>query len=663
MINLSNNKYVVYYDEGNLSEKMIQHFLKSYEPICIKKDNDIFLVTYSSFLDYLNKKTDSFITTEDQVQELDDKLDITIERWNALYKHNDKIVKYLKSLKYKNIIVTGPYRKQLSNEIVMYGSELNVLSLSEEEFVDLQIDNALVIDTNNHISELKRMIFNRDVLSVNELCENAEYYYFVNSISKNPNIGIQVFEFPDIEELTNLTDDEKRRIKFDHHYRYYYDRYKDDKRIEELLRRVFGNLFSDEFIESRNRMPGVYLKNGCCFLENSDNEYCMSYDGKRRTTDQDGEYRHDLNVFGPCVVFGALVDDKNTIPSYLQRYINELGLSYRVNNYGARAVYFPENVRSFDSLIVRENDQFIFMVLKQEADKLRELGFNNISRLEPVMNDPTLRDYFIDEPVHCNAEAGKRISQFMSDIMTKKFVDNNDKSNEPLFVPKKKNVFEDNKYLKEYLEYLEDYKGIEGHNGAIVMNCNPFTLGHQRLIEHAAAQVDNLFVFVVQEDKSLFKYQDRFEMVKQGCSGLDNVKVLTSGRVMASAMLFPEYFSKEENNDVAVDASLDREVFAEHIAPALGITTRFLGEENFDKVTHAYNIELKRNLPLFGIEVREIPRFKDPNGIEISAKKVREAFIKGDIEKLRMLVPESTIEVLRERYYVEDKSIKRKVLK
>ena len=58
-----------------------------------------------------------------------------------------------------------------------------------------------------------------------------------------------MFEFPDIEELTNLTDDEKRRIKFDHHYRYYYDRYKDDKRIEELLRRVFGDLFSDEFIE------------------------------------------------------------------------------------------------------------------------------------------------------------------------------------------------------------------------------------------------------------------------------------------------------------------------------------------------------------------------------------------------------------------------------
>ena len=39
------------------------------------------------------------------------------------------------------------------------------------------------------------------------------------------------------------------------------------------------------------------------------------------------------------------------------------------------------------------------------------------------------------------------------------------------------------------------------------------------------------------------------------------------------------------------------------------------------------------------------------------------SFIKGDIEELKLLVPESTIEVLTERYYIEDKSIKRKVLK
>lgn len=660
---INDNEYVVYEYDELLPKKLLEHFLKSYKTVCIKKDGINLYVTYSSFLDYLNKKKTSFLVSEEEIQEIDNKLDITIERWNALYKLNDKIVKYLKSLKYKNIVVTGPHKDQISNEIRRYGSELNVLCLNEEDIFKLDIDSTLIIDTNNHISELKRKVFNRDVLSLNELCENAEYYYFVSEISRNEKINISVFEFPDISELVNLTDDEKRRIEFDHHYRYYYDRYKDNPDIALLLSRVFGSLFTDEFIESRNHMPNVYLKNGCCFLENSDNPYCMSYDGKRRTTDQDGEYKHDLNVFGPCVIFGALVDDYNTIPSYLQRSINQNGLSYRINNYGARAVYFPENIRSFDSLIIRENDHFIFMILKHEADKLREFGFTDITKLEPILNDPTLVDYFIDEPVHCNAEAGNRIAQCMYGTIRKELEDNNDKSNDPLYVPKKRNVFEDNKYLKEYMKELEPYTSIEGHKGAIVMNCNPFTLGHQRLIEYAATQVDNLFVFVVEEDKSLFKYEDRFEMVKRGCSGYDNVHVLPSGRVMASAMLFPEYFSKEENNDVAVDASLDREVFAEHIAPFLGITTRFLGEENFDKVTNAYNKELKRNLPLAGIDVRIIPRFKSPTGIEISAKKVRAAFINGYIEELRTLVPESTIEVLTERYYVEDKGIKRKILK
>lgn len=661
---INDNEYVVYnyYDE-DLPKKLLSHFLTSKKIVCIKKDDKNLYVTYDSFLDYLNKKKNNFIIGEDEIVEVDDKLDITIERWNALYKLNDKIIKYLKSLNYKTIIVTGPYKEQISNELTRYGTNLNILCLNEDDIQKLDKDSSLIIDTNNHISELKRKIFNQVVFSLNELCENAEYYYFVNEISKNNSIGIQVFEFPDIKEFTNLTEDEKRRIEFDHHYRYYYERYKDNEEIANLLSRVLGNLFTDEFIESRNHMPNVYLKNGSCFLENSDNPYCMSLDGKRRTTNQPQEYQHDLNIFGPCIVFGALVDDENTIPSYLQRYINEKNLSYRVNNYGARAVYFPENVRSFDNLIIRVNDQFIFLVLKHEADKLREFGFTNITKLEPILNNPTLKDYFIDEPVHCNANANMQISQFISSTINQTLVDNNDKENEVLLFPKKRNIFEDNKYLKEYLEQLKPYTNIEGHKGCIIMNCNPFTLGHQRLIEYASTQVDNLFVLVVQEDKSLFKYEDRLEMVKRGCSGYDNVHVIPSGKILASAMLFPEYFSKEDNNDVEVDASLDREVFAEHIAPFLGITTRFLGEENFDKVTQAYNIELKRNLPLSGIDVRIIPRFKDPNGIEISAKKVRTSFIKGDIEELKLLVPESTIEVLTERYYIEDKSIKRKVLK
>ncbi|PUU99564.1 [citrate (pro-3S)-lyase] ligase, partial [Acinetobacter baumannii] len=56
--------------------------------------------------------------------------------------------------------------------------------------------------------------------------------------------------------------------------------------------------------------------------------------------------------------------------------------------------------------------------------------------------------------------------------------------------------------------------------GAIVMNCNPFTLGHQYLVEYAAAQVVRLYLFVVEEDKSEFPFADRLELVKQGVAHL-----------------------------------------------------------------------------------------------------------------------------------------------
>ena len=61
-------------------------------------------------------------------------------------------------------------------------------------------------------------------------------------------------------------------------------------------------------------------------------------------------------------------------------------------------------------------------------------------------------------------------------------------------------------------DYIEDLKfktrGIKatekGRIASIIVNCNPFTLGHQYLIETAANECSYLIVFVVAEDRSLF---------------------------------------------------------------------------------------------------------------------------------------------------------------
>ena len=185
--------------------------------------------------------------------------------------------------------------------------------------------------------------------------------------------------------------------------------------------------------------------------------------------------------------------------------------------------------------------------------------------------------------------------------------------------------------------------------GALVMNCNPFTLGHLHLVEYAAAKVVKLYIFVVEEDKSEFPFADRIELVRQGVKNFSNVEVLPSGKFIISQQTFSGYFNKAELQDVAVDSSEDVEIFAKEIAPTLGTTVRFAGEEPQDNVTRQYNETMKKILPKYGVEFCEIPR-KNLGDEPISASSVRDAIKNGDIDKVKSLVPNTTFTYLCKRY-------------
>ncbi|MBR3383245.1 MAG: [Clostridia bacterium] len=192
--------------------------------------------------------------------------------------------------------------------------------------------------------------------------------------------------------------------------------------------------------------------------------------------------------------------------------------------------------------------------------------------------------------------------------------------------------------------WLETIPRFGGTVGAIVMNCNPFTLGHRYLIETASAQADRLFVFVVSEDRSRFSFADRFAMVKLGTEGMENVTVLPSGEYMISQATFPTYFIKDVGSVERIHAELDLTLFALKIAPVLNITKRFVGTEPYCAVTRAYNEVMKEILPANGIEVSEIERLGG-----ISASRVREAIDSGDGAELCRLVPATTLNYLKER--------------
>ncbi|NBG87166.1 [citrate (pro-3S)-lyase] ligase [Isachenkonia alkalipeptolytica] len=181
--------------------------------------------------------------------------------------------------------------------------------------------------------------------------------------------------------------------------------------------------------------------------------------------------------------------------------------------------------------------------------------------------------------------------------------------------------------------------------GSIVMNCNPFTLGHQYLIEKAAKECDGVHVFVLWEDQSSFPSDIRYELVKKGTKHLSNVRVHRGRDYVISGATFPSYFIQGEEAVVESQASLDVTIFKEYIAPALGINRRYVGEEPFCAVTNLYNKTMEKILPQVGIEVKVIPR-KKSEGLEISASMVRKGLVEQGVESVRHLVPESTYNFL-----------------
>ena len=96
--------------------------------------------------------------------------------------------------------------------------------------------------------------------------------------------------------------------------------------------------------------------------------------------------------------------------------------------------------------------------------------------------------------------------------------------------------------LEDYCAYLRSFRR-PGRNGVVVMNANPFTLGHQYLLQQAASQVDHLFVIPVKEDVSAFPYSERRAMI---CAGIASchAEPVSAGPVSAGPAAEGIYFSQ-----------------------------------------------------------------------------------------------------------------------
>ena len=210
--------------------------------------------------------------------------------------------------------------------------------------------------------------------------------------------------------------------------------------------------------------------------------------------------------------------------------------------------------------------------------------------------------------------------------------------------------------IQDYRAYLQSRKSIQAIPpiSAIVVNCNPFTNGHKYLIETAAAQSTIVYLFVVEEDRSVFPFKDRWKLVEEGTRHLANVVMLKGGPYVVSGSIFPGYFLQNEAPDLVTrnQAELDVTIFAQHIVPVLGITRRYVGTEPYSPTTQAYNAAMERILTLRAVEVIEIERMSRGADAEgkpnyISATKIRNAIRENSLSSILDFLPPCTLAYLQ----------------
>lgn len=386
-----------------------------------------------------------------------------------------------------------------------------------------------------------------------------------------------------------------------------------------------------------------HIKDGVIQLRDVNTPYLHVKNGNRLTVNQPPKYTRCVYLVGPCIILGNYTDDQHTIPSLLQKMINSKGLNCKVENCGTVRT---QQGMGTDALLgkllkipIKQGDIVIF-----DKRDLKFAGIPSLNLTNTLEQCEIPVDWFINMTRHCNHKAyqvfAESIYENISSVLQQPVESRRlvEKGDDPI------KQF----YLDRYFTSIDlsIYKTV----GSIVMNCNPFTFGHRYLIEEARKQVEFLIIFVVEEDLSLFSFEERFAMVCAGTSDLNNVMVIPSGAFVLSKMSFPEYFVKETDDEIEENTENDIMLFAERIAPTLRVTHRFVGEEPEDHVTNMYNQAMKRILPNYGIQLVEIKRKYNfcGGGAEeiISASRVRKYLEKNDLAQLDSFIPDSTKEIL-----------------
>lgn len=695
MISFCDKEVYVVYEEDICSNQIFQYYLNSdhkSDIILVKNQNDEFIgiITYERML----YSKDKFIQTQ--------KLYVGEEIWSNANKlfMEDKYITYLPVFDqnnelvyfcYKSIVNRELFTKQIIKELysndkllfinelypkikVVYLYDLNEIAY---EFYSLLLkrnipvvvfgdkwDIILNIKTNIcivpsyqimtvHAEGTPIIIEEKEVTDQNRFVvpNTWEFLYNIAIINRTylenyykdyfNKLGIKTFicRLPVYQDLINCTIDEEYRnhleinilnksLDFNNEY------------IRDQIRKIYNMNFTE--VTARLNIEETIKKRKKFHDFNNINKVGME--------------ENIIYVIGPCIVNGHNNFEKDQFLYCLHEKLEKENLKYSIKGISIAEEKCNSLIDIMNSLSLRNKDFIIFIgqnvqPLCNKVNVYDSVDLNLIDLFNSRRKEET---WFMESPIHTTGIANKAISNEIIERLIKSEMAHLDLIEDPICLQKSHILLSENEMgkLNKFLQDIQESRFKTDENsivGSIIMNCNPITLGHLYLIDYASKMVDYLYIFVVQEDRSFFSFEDRYNLVKNAVEQYKNIKVIPSGEFVLSNKTLPAYFTKEYEKERTIDASEDIGIFAEYIAPALNIKIRFAGEEPLDPITKQYNIEMKRTLTDHGLKFIEIPR-KEFSGEVISASKVRKLLNDGKFDEIKKIVPEVTYQYLLDRF-------------
>jgi hypothetical protein len=463
------------------------------------------------------------------------------------------------------------------------------------------------------------------------------------------------------KELKNLSETEKELLSNIDLYNKERPKWSKENNPPGYIKSVYKNYDNVRFDELFDYRPPV-IKATKVLLGDMQNSYVSVKNGLRETVGQPDNYKNKVLCFGTSTTYSVGTSDEDTIVSLIQKELNDHYGDIKVENYGVHGMNLLLAINNMIQTNIESGDVVIFF----DYDEFNRFDDEDIYKLDLNSFDRGV-DFFVDlakHHCHFSPQGNKTLSKYIVNrLLLERFnnssfaISNIQPSQEmyqvldnlKYFLYKKTAEALESCEMKSYLSLLESHvPDAELKVGSVAVNCNPITKGHLHLLEHASRSVDKLFIFVIEEDKSFFKFEDRFHLVAESTKHLDNVTVLRGGKFICTELTYPDYFDKD-TTEAKADASMEAWFFCEYIAKTLNITKIFLGDEPKCMITRQYNEKMQELLPEYGIEVDIIDRI-ETNGDVISASKVRKLLEVRDFEGIAQIVPEPTLLFLQENY-------------